>query len=293
MQYVAAIRIPGGSNIIQVLGELGGGGKPGLTISFPHLPRRRKEAMAAVAEVVLAEKWGRAAEGDRDDIYVLDLDVMNSAFSLSLPWLAGQVIASIEFDIEDEELFGKPRRVGLARIILEPGALNVYPPTPGLNRFRLTPWAFVSSVGQGLKEFRAAARDACLRAHVLPVGMEHWTAEGEAPLHACLDHLSDCDLVLLVLGHRYGSIPAGQEKSFTELEFDKAVAVGKPVRAFALKSAAVDLDQVDAADLVRMQAFRGRIGRDQLRGEISSTADLELAVYQALAEWMKAAGAGS
>src|SRR5215831_11162659 len=34
-----------------------------------------------------------------------------------------------------------------------------------------TPWAFISSVQRGLEAYRDAAREACLRARVLPVGM--------------------------------------------------------------------------------------------------------------------------
>jgi len=74
--------------------------------------------------------------------------------------------------------------------------------TPTVMKPRPTPWAFISSVKEGIEHLRDAAQRACLRARVLPIAMEAWTAESRTSLEACKKHLQDSDVVLLLVGAR-------------------------------------------------------------------------------------------
>jgi hypothetical protein len=68
-----------------------------------------------------------------------------------------------------------------------------------------TPKVFVSSTAEDLKPYRAAARDAAIGAELLPKMMEYFVASGDKPpLPACLERVSEADVLIVIVAHRYG-----------------------------------------------------------------------------------------
>lgn len=57
-------------------------------------------------------------------------------------------------------------------------------------------------------------------------GMERFGARNPEPTQASLDEIDKCSIFVGIYAHRYGTIPAGMEKSITELEFDHATQKG-------------------------------------------------------------------
>ncbi len=98
------------------------------------------------------------------------------------------------------------------------------------------PTVFLSSTVEDLKEARAAARDTALRAGFRPQMMEYFVAGSQPSLEECLRKVSASDVVVVMVGHRYGWVPADQpdggKKSITWLECERAVAENKEVLAF-------------------------------------------------------------
>ena len=95
---------------------------------------------------------------------------------------------------------------------------------------------FVSSTSEDLKEHREAARDAAISAGFLPVLMEYFPSGKKPPLTACLAKVDEADVVVAIVGHRYGWVPRDQgghdHKSITWLECEHAGNEGKEVMAF-------------------------------------------------------------
>ena len=91
---------------------------------------------------------------------------------------------------------------------------------------------FLSSTFVDLVYHRRAARETLdrLGQHVLL--METFGARPQEPTRACLDEVEKSDLVLGIYAHRYGSVPAEGELSVTELEYNRAKELKKPVLAF-------------------------------------------------------------
>lgn len=114
---------------------------------------------------------------------------------------------------------------------------------------------FVSSVSKGLVPTRQQII-ADLRTAGYDVGaMESFGAQADPPLDACLRDLRKSDVVVLVVGPRYGSL-LPQGISYTQAEFREARALGLPILAFRVP---------DAADLVddeksRLSAFLTEVG---------------------------------
>ena len=56
------------------------------------------------------------------------------------------------------------------------------------------------------------------------VRMEDWTARPDTPRATCEAEIHTSDLFIGILGPCYGSSPPNDPRSFTEIEYDTAVA---------------------------------------------------------------------
>ena len=172
--------------------------------------------------------------------------------------------------------------------------------------------AFISSTVEDLKSYRAAARDAAIAAHCLPDMQEYFAASGHRPpLDACLARVTDCDVLVVILGHRYGWIPNDQEsgegKSITWLECERARYEEKEVLAFVVDeatewppeqresfrvAAAVEADDASSEllkevqqNLQRLRDFKSWVSRIGIRNTFANPDDLARKVERALGEW--------
>lgn len=81
---------------------------------------------------------------------------------------------------------------------------------------------FVSSLISGFEPLRSAARSAIKAIDHEPVMAEDFGAKPASPQVACLQGLRSADLVVLILGERYGVIPPGSKVSPTHEEYLEA-----------------------------------------------------------------------
>jgi len=114
---------------------------------------------------------------------------------------------------------------------------------------------FVSSVLGGLKEIRERMLAAIRQAGDYPVGMEDFGARVEAPREVFLNEIRPTDVVILIVGPRYGSPDASTGLSNTHLEFREAQQFSVPVLAFLLP-ADPSLSSEEASAL---QAFQDEV----------------------------------
>jgi hypothetical protein len=80
---------------------------------------------------------------------------------------------------------------------------------------------FVSSVIAGFEPFRDAACEAARVLRHEVIRAEDFPARAVSPEQACLEGVRDADVVVLLLGERYGALQ-GSGKAATEEEFDEA-----------------------------------------------------------------------
>jgi nucleoside 2-deoxyribosyltransferase len=99
---------------------------------------------------------------------------------------------------------------------------------------------FVSSTYEDLKDERNEVIKACLNMGHIPVGMEMFNPVGMEMFNAADEEqwavitrtIDQCDYYVVILAHRYGSMVDGT--SFTEKEYDYAVAQGVPALGFVI-----------------------------------------------------------
>lgn len=147
---------------------------------------------------------------------------------------------------------------------------------------------FVSSTFQDLTRDRQAAVEAILKAGHIPAGMELFTAGDKSQWEVIQRWITDSDVYMLILGGRYGSVEPSSGLSYTELEYDFAVASGKPhfavvitedtlkARAAEHGSAVVEKDFPD-----KLEAFRQKV-LGKISSFFSDYKDVKLSVLETL-----------
>src|SRR5580692_11058947 len=123
---------------------------------------------------------------------------------------------------------------------------------------------YVSSTILDLKQERQAVVD-WLRA-ARHQAVDSYLPDSDTVRDSCLDDVGTCDMYVLILGHRYGFQPPGDNPeglSITQLEFRRAGQKGKP-RIALLRTSIPNISLSDMADpprLALVQAFRDEINR--------------------------------
>ena len=94
---------------------------------------------------------------------------------------------------------------------------------------------FISSTYDDLIEERSEVLNYLIKSKYIPSGMELFSASTDEQFEYIKRVLSTCDYVILILAARYGSINKRTNKSFTEMEYEYAVAKKIPILSFLHK----------------------------------------------------------
>jgi hypothetical protein len=149
---------------------------------------------------------------------------------------------------------------------------------------------FVSSTYTDLRHERQAAVEAILMAGHIPAGMELFAAGDQSQMDVIRRWIDESDAYMLLLGGRYGSVEPASGKSYTQLEYEHAVARGMPLFALVITD-----DHLDARVRQHGPAMLEREHPQKLRefGALvtsrmvrfwGSTDQIKLGVYESLAE---------
>jgi hypothetical protein len=148
---------------------------------------------------------------------------------------------------------------------------------------------FLSSTARDLAEYRELVYRAiegldgyhCVRME--DFGARDWEADA-----FCRAKVAECDLFVGIVGHLYGSCPPGTEQSYTEREYEAAVAAEVPRLMFIAPEdfrLPANLRE-PGAKWQRQRAFRDRISQECIRETFSALPeDLAWRVVQAIRNW--------
>jgi hypothetical protein len=70
--------------------------------------------------------------------------------------------------------------------------------------------------------------DAIRRVQSRHNAMEFFGARPGRPIDVCLDEVRKSDLLVVIVGLKYGSLPPGMEISYSQAEYEESVRLGKP-----------------------------------------------------------------
>lgn len=87
---------------------------------------------------------------------------------------------------------------------------------------------FLCSTQSDLTLEREAVLGAIAQLKLNHRSMEYFGAHADTPIVVCLEHVRACDILVLIVGHRYGSIAPELGISFSQAEYEEAYTKGKP-----------------------------------------------------------------
>lgn len=93
---------------------------------------------------------------------------------------------------------------------------------------------FLSSTFEDLRDIRDALIHETIAIGHFPQVMEHFTAETTSDQHFLRARISQADIFVILIGARYGSSVRKGRGTFTQLEYDTALTLNKPILAFVL-----------------------------------------------------------
>ncbi len=146
---------------------------------------------------------------------------------------------------------------------------------------------YLSSTLSDLREYRQAAIDVIRQLGLGVVLLEQFGAADSPPLEASLRAVDSADIVVVLVAHRLGVVPAEVGKSLVEVEYERALQAGKPVLCFVL-----DEDQPWPPALIdsnysQVEQFRKRLAEGHLVGTFTTPADLAIKIAAALAQYSR------
>jgi hypothetical protein len=109
---------------------------------------------------------------------------------------------------------------------------------------------FVSSTFVDLQTHRKAVWDMLAKFDVTVRGMEQFGARTETPLQTCLLEVDQSDIYVGIIAFRLGSIEPTSGKSYTQLEYERAVALSKDVFIYLVdeENARIAVKYIDRGD---------------------------------------------
>lgn len=127
---------------------------------------------------------------------------------------------------------------------------------------------FLSSTARDLAEYREAVAQAINRLddHKC-VRMEDFGSRDVAPDDYCRQRVGECDIYVGLFGHLYGSVPNGETRSFTEREYEAALACKMPRLLFLADEDFLlprRLWEAASQSLSDLNRFHARVKRDRM-----------------------------
>ncbi len=113
---------------------------------------------------------------------------------------------------------------------------------------------FVSSTYKDLVDERQHVIHALLELDCIPAGMELFPAADEDAWTLIKEVIDSSDYYLLIIAGKYGS-QNSEGISYTEMEFDYAVSIGKPIVSFIFQ----DIDQLSGSKIEKSEDLQQRL----------------------------------
>lgn len=149
---------------------------------------------------------------------------------------------------------------------------------------------FLSSTARDLGEYREAVyREINRLEDYKCVWMEDFGARDREADEFCRQKVGECNIFVGIVGHCYGSCPKGSDKSYTEREYDVAVAADMPrLMFFAPEDFPVPANRIESSRKRNKQrAFRRRVSDERLHATFTSPEVLAEQVVLAIHNWEK------
>jgi hypothetical protein len=138
---------------------------------------------------------------------------------------------------------------------------------------------FVCATYMDLSEERGAILDAIQRLQLQHDSMEFFGARPERPLDTCLAEVRKSDIVVVIVGQKYGSIVPNQTISYSEAEYQEAQRLGLPCLIYVRdKNSFVSPSDEDENDRRMLDRWKTLLSQNHTVYRFKTSSDLALQV---------------
>jgi TIR domain/Domain of unknown function (DUF4062) len=149
---------------------------------------------------------------------------------------------------------------------------------------------FVCSTYSDLIEEREAVLDAIRRLRLQHDSMEFFGARPDTPIETCLKEVRRSDVLVVIVGYRYGSLVPGTNNSFSEAEYNEGWRLGKPCFVYLRHDDVPVLPkhfETNPENLARLEAFKNTLRTRHTPVYFRSFSDLAVQVAADLSDTVK------
>lgn len=135
---------------------------------------------------------------------------------------------------------------------------------------------FISSTFVDLKEERKKVWDSLEKFDVAVKGMEQFGARTSNPLTTCISEVEQSDIYVGIIGMRYGSEEPNSGKSYSQLEYEKAVEQNKEILIYLIdeESSAVTPNLIQFDKIQKLNNFKAILKDKHTIDTFSNSQDL-------------------
>jgi hypothetical protein len=160
------------------------------------------------------------------------------------------------------------------------------------------PIVMISSTALDLPAHRKEVLDACLRQSTIPKMQEHLPASstdaesGAEAIRVSLEMVDEAEIYLGVFANRYGYVPAGQNISITEMEYNRAVERGLTRLIFLMHDEhALRASEVETGEgAEKLKKLKERLKNENVVNFFKSPEDLRAHVINSLSQYREQHG---
>lgn len=139
---------------------------------------------------------------------------------------------------------------------------------------------FISATSTDLRDCRNVVNNVLQSSDIQPVDQEHFPPDHRSLNEYLRGTVGECDAVICLVGHVFGAAPPGASdppRSYTQLEYEYARSLGKPVFVFIASDRMCPAGHVEPAQAYALQLAHRRRLQDSHKWEVfDSAVELEL-----------------
>lgn len=138
---------------------------------------------------------------------------------------------------------------------------------------------FISSTYLDLIKERQAVVEAVLNSNNIPAGMELFNSSSKSQWEIIKQWINESDALILLLGSSYGTIDSEENISYTEMEYNYAKSLRKPIYVFEMNKTSSESDK----NSEKLNEFKKKVKENRLISpNINDISELKNKVSQTL-----------
>lgn len=150
---------------------------------------------------------------------------------------------------------------------------------------------FICSTFSDLSAEREAVLEAVRKLQLRHDSMEFFGARPSLPIETCLEEVRRSNILVVIVGHKYGSLVPDKIISFSEAEYSEGYRLGKPCLVYLRNEDVPILPkhmERDPQKLLALESFKGRLKERHTVATFSDAHDLAVSVAADLSRTVQA-----